>query len=229
VACLTNRDTLSDVGVDTTPPAAPSCKTGETVVRWSSVDFTAGAGLTLSNNQFSVNFAGSGTANTVARSDHSHTLGDGEVTTAKLAANAVTGAKIANITRAMPASLVNTHVLMPSAGASLVFYSFVIPPDYAGGDVTIREWWQGHDNPGVARLDRRMNRLPPNTASAVYIATVTHDYTCCDSARTWTLSASSIAAGDLIYIDIVRYGDDSADTMGRLGLLAVGVEYTADQ
>jgi len=35
--------------------------------------YSAGSGLTLSGGQFSVNFFGSGTANTAARSDHSHT------------------------------------------------------------------------------------------------------------------------------------------------------------
>jgi len=37
--------------------------------------YTAGAGLSLTGKQFSVNFAGTGSANTAARSDHSHPAG----------------------------------------------------------------------------------------------------------------------------------------------------------
>jgi hypothetical protein len=57
--------------------------------------YTAGSGLALTGATFSADFAGSGSANKVARSDHSHDLADGAVTTAKLADGSVTKAKIA--------------------------------------------------------------------------------------------------------------------------------------
>jgi hypothetical protein len=51
-----------------TGPAGPTGASGPT--------YTAGAGLTLAGGTLSVNFAGSGVASTVSRSDHVHSLSD---------------------------------------------------------------------------------------------------------------------------------------------------------
>jgi hypothetical protein len=114
---------LADGDSDTL--ASLSCAAGQ-VAKWTGAEwvcandeggpggivYTAGPGLILVENRFSVAFAGTGTANSVARSDHNHDaayvnegqpdsitsgmLVGGAVTSAKLADNAITAEKLAD-------------------------------------------------------------------------------------------------------------------------------------
>jgi hypothetical protein len=184
--------------------------------------YTAGKGLKLTGNQFS--------------------LANRGVTTAKIADDAVTGAKIANITRGITANLMGHNsesgingggfgVRLTSSGGSVVLYTFMVPYDYAGDDLTIREWWHQHDASGTAKVVRWISKLTADGQDIGLESATPFDVTtaCCIPSRTWDILADLVAPGDIFWVEMERSGDHPDDTMGRLDLRAVAVEYQADQ
>ncbi|NIT04296.1 hypothetical protein GTO10_05255 [Candidatus Saccharibacteria bacterium] len=170
---------------------------------------------------------------------------DGSVTTAKIADNAVTDSKIANITRVITANIMGwpseegwdvfgNGIRTRGWGGSGYNYSFVLPYDYAGGDLIVREWWQSIDNLGgtATFLYYAKKMTPSGQMISLSSGWERFDFSMpnWEEQRTWTLPASlGFEAGDMIWAHFWRQGNDPVDTMGRADLKAVGVEYTAEQ
>jgi hypothetical protein len=164
----------------------------------------------------------------------------GSVTTDKIADDAVTAGKIANVTRVITANLMGWSsefyptmvsgggVRMMPTGNSSVTYTFAIPYDYAGGDIVIREWYAPHDVVGLAKIERTITRLTTSNVETTVESQSTYDLAFVHY-RTNVMPGSGFAAGDIVWVVMARIGDDPADTMGRLDLRAVAVEYTAEQ
>lgn len=119
---------------------------------------------------------------------------------------------------------------MPTGSTGLT-YTFAIPYDYAGGDIVIREWYQNHDAGGLARLDRTIGRLSPTNVETTIEFHNNYDISgiCCSLYRTNVISGANVQAGDIFWVEMARIGDDPTDTMGRLDVRAIVVEYLADQ
>lgn len=162
--------------------------------------------------------------------------------TAHIADDAITGQKIDNITRVLTANIMGQNsetltkpgghgVRMATSGFSNAIYTFAVPYDYAGGDLNVREWYVVHDAGGTAKIFRTMNKMLPNDEIVGVGGSEPHDAeaSCCDFRRSSSLPASQVAPGDLFWVVLVRDGDLAGDTMGRLDLKAVAVEYQADQ
>jgi len=177
--------------------------------------YTAGVGLNLGGNEFSVNFAGPGIANTVARSDHTHLI---------------TGTITANLMGGDPACC-KYGVLLPSSGGSNVVYTFMVPYDYAGGPLTIREWYREHGATGTAKIFLTYSKLDISGNQLNLVFQMPFDWVTIPGvvSRTWTIPAVEFERGDIFWVQLERQGDQPTDTMGDLDVRAVGVEYQASQ
>ncbi|GEM_PF-4241012 len=124
-------------------------------------------------------------------------------------------------------------VRLMSSGGSTAIYSFLVPADYAGGDLKVREWYREHDSGGVgtAKIFRWLTKLTSTNQTVGLESSVPFPLTNCVGfcARTWTLAEASAAGGDLFWVELERQGDLGDDTMGRLDLIGVAVEYLAIQ
>ncbi len=186
-----------------------SCNTSETQVAWLK-DVDAGSGLNISRNS----------------------------TGATLSVGTLTNAQLGTITKIVTASLEGWNsettmapgygVRMMSTGSTTVGYTFAIPYDYQGGDITVREWYLVNDATGTAKISRNTNKVSSGgTISS--LGSASGDLTVSsggDAYRTYTISSSNVTAGDIFQVLLARNGDDSADTMGRLDIRAIAVEYT---
>jgi len=120
---------------------------------------------------------------------------------------------------------------MPSGDTGVV-YTFTVPYDYAGGDLTIREWWRPHDYAGNAAIFRWVSKMDSGGQATDVESDVPFIFTpsAPDVQRVWTYNASlGINGGDIIWVEMARRGDMPEDTVGRLDLRAVAVEYIAEQ
>ncbi len=170
-------------------------------------------------------------------------LTDNSVGTLELSDNAVTGLKIQNVTRVITANLMGytteTFASFPfgirtlTTGQTAAIYTFAVPYDYVGGDLTIREWWRIHDNFGTAAIFRWASR---QTTDGQDLGIVSGEpfYITADAGwggqRIWTFPTSwGFSAGDIIEVWMERRGDLPEDNAGRLDLRAVAVDYTAEQ
>jgi hypothetical protein len=115
---------------------------------------------------------------------------------------------------------------MPTGNSGLT-YTFAVPYDYAGGDIVIREWYYIHDASGLAKIERSVVRLSPTNVETTVEFHSPYDVS--TAYRTNIISGSNVSAGDIFWVEMARIGDDSADTMGRLDLRALVVEYSAEQ
>jgi hypothetical protein len=165
----------------------------------------------------------------------------GSVTTDKIADNAVTAPKITNVTRIITVNLMGSNVEGPFAGnfgvrtmptgTTGLTYTFGVPYDYAGGDIVIREWYRNHDAGGTAVFDRTIDRLTAANVETTIEFQGTYDISgaCCGLYRSNVISGANVGAGDIFWVFMARFGDDPSDTMGRLDVRAIVVEYLADQ
>lgn len=115
-------------------------------------------------------------------------------------------------------------------------YSFAIGYDYAGGDLKVRELYRVHDAFGTARIDCSMAKQKPGQigeAGGLGCGSASHNLTFDNAFPTfvWMLPATSLTpgGGDLFWVTLNRLGSHSSDTMGRLDLIGVAVEYQAIQ
>lgn len=214
--CLdTNKGDFYSFNLGNTP--LKTCKNGDTQVNWNNAVYSAGQGLFLNGNQFSV--------------------ADQGITTAKIADNSVTGNKIVNVTRVITANIMAQNwgfgARLNSTGFTEAIYTFAIPYDYVGGDLTVREWFRWHDNVGVAKMTRPIDKLPNGGGQTILISTNNADLlTTADNgfpSRTYTIPSASVNRGEIFYAALQREGDLPDDTSGRLDLIGVAVEYPADQ
>lgn len=189
----------------------------------------------------SLAFVRKGEANTITL----EMLADGSIVTSKIADSAVTGSKIANLTRVITANIMGwptesmsmiswgTGIRVVGTGDSGLNYSFAIPYDYAGGDLKVREWWVPWSPLGTAVILRHTKKLTPDgQLIPIEDGWVTrHDLTLTEEGqRTWILPASlGFGPGDIIWIGLWRHGDNPADTGADADLKAVGVEYQSEQ
>lgn len=124
-------------------------------------------------------------------------------------------------------------VRMMSSGNTGAVYTFALPFDYAGGDHRVREWYYVHDAAGTAVLNKTIQSSASSDGTVTNIESGVSDNLTASSqgdiVKVSTISASSVHKGDLFNVQIGRSGDDASDTMGRLDLKGVAVEYTANQ
>jgi hypothetical protein len=206
-ACVDSRgrSTIVSPGTD--------CYSSETQTTWLK-DVDAGSGLTIN------------------RSSSGATLAVGELTSTQLG----------TITKEITANLMGWSsettmalgfgVRMMSSGGTGVAYTFAIPYDYQGGNITVREWYHIHDAVGTAKLTRTSSKMSSSGTATTFESGVSDDLTSAsggDTYRTYTISSSNVSSGDMFRVELDRNGDDSGDTMGRLDLVAVAVEYTGTQ
>lgn len=171
---------------------------------------------------------------------------DGSVGTAEISDNSITGAKIQNVTRTITANLMGWSsefyaqmaagfgVRTMSDGNTSAIYSFVVPYDYAGGDLTVREWWRVGDYFGTANLLLASYRMTPSGGGGgidyQYFNYTVNPPQDAENQRTRIIPESNLfGPGDIIWTQYERQGSSPEDTMGRLDLRAVAVEYTAEQ
>jgi hypothetical protein len=187
--------------------------------------------------------AGSGMSGGGTSGDVTLSLANGGVMTTHIADDAVIGPKVANITRTITANLMGWNseftlatgvgfgVRMLSSGNTSVIYSFAVPQDYAGGDLVIKEWYRLHDTLGVAKIFRHIGKVTESGQTVSVQGDTPFDLigTTGFPYRTWTLSGASVLPGELVRIQLERRGDLAGDTMGRLDILAVAVDYPAEQ
>lgn len=163
------------------------------------------------------------------------------ITSSMIIDDSVTGSDISNVTRIITANLMGWNsefdinfgtgfgVRLMAGGETSVMYTFAIPYDYAGGDLTVREWYLVHDNSGTAVMTRSYNKMT-SLDQILGVSSNVHNLTGqSETARSWTIPASHVSPGDVFWVVIRRSGSNSSDTMGRLDLQAVAVEYIADQ
>lgn len=179
-------------------------------------------------------------------------LADGAVTTTKLANNSVTtnslvnGSvttdKVAKVTRIITANIMGwpseftstlavgfgVRMMPPPSNSTGATYTFAIPYDYAGGDLRIREWYRQHDTVGTAKLIRNIVKNASQDTQIINVLNSSpYDITNQGNFMNITsISASQVNPGDLFWIQLQRPGLPG-DTMGRLDLNAVAVEYTS--
>lgn len=113
---------------------------------------------------------------------------------------------------------VSGSAYFPDAATSLVSKEFVVPVDYAGGDLRIRLFVRGGGLAGNVRWSKNSFRFRLGSAFSQIDTNVLTTQAAIASAVTWEvtpyniIAASNIQVGDVIRIDISRLGTDGADT-----------------
>lgn len=144
--------------------------------------------------------------------------------------NSVTDSKIVDFTDVLTANI--DLDLMQSSGVTDVEYTFGVPYSYAGGPLKVREYYLTHDAAGTAVIERFTHRL--GFDGLIESLELNEPFNFVDPVggwnyRSWTIPDGWVRPGDMIKVRLRRYGDDAADTMGRLEILGVAVDYTTSQ
>jgi hypothetical protein len=110
---------------------------------------------------------------------------------------------------------------------------WVVPPDYAGGDITVRVYLRGISGAtGQIRLRRNSFRLRKDAASSRFETNVDANvsFNTADEAVPFviTVSSENFQAGDVLQFSIERQGSEEKDTMnGVVEFHAATYEYVA--
>ncbi len=127
-----------------------------------------------------------------------------------------------------------------SSGTTVVTYWCALGSDYGAGDLKISEWYRQHDQVGntvfsISTLRMTQGVLPTNNVSPHFANGIGPasmppiPQECCFILHSYVVPGGSLAGGDAFWVQLTRFGDDPNDTMGRLDLIAVTVEYMASQ
>lgn len=119
----------------------------------------------------------------------------------------------------------------PAATTATITYSWQVPSDYNGGDVTVS--WMRRDTTGAntAIMARDVYRTRDVTALSTIDSAVAMNFTPSDTnahVTSFAISAANFIAGDVLTVVLRRLGADGGDTMaGVVQHWAISVAYSA--
>lgn len=122
--------------------------------------------------------------------------------------------------------------LLRDAQSDEVVLHFEIPKDYNSGDLTFKLFLRPASGTGNVRLRRNRYRARSGAALATQESNVDSTLTLGVAGQTevytFTVSAADFQAGDVIKGEIIRLGNDAADTLAALAVVdGASVEYKA--